>query len=130
MATLAEIQQLAFRANQATARFERAASAADVIAEGRALVREAKAVGLACERVTVAGRTGYDCVDPVSKALFQVRVEKAGERARLSAAVHGIDRARKAESPLARATRERDEARAELDACRASKAGQRTLFGG
>lgn len=130
MANLEQLQQLAFRANQSTAQFDRPSPSATVIAEGRALVREAKAIGLGCERVTVAGRTGYDCLDPVSKALFQVRVEKDGANARLSAAVHGIDRARRVESPLAKASRERDEARAELAACRATKAGQRSLFGG
>lgn len=131
MATLEQLQRLAFRANEATSRFDAFGAGSPVLEEGRALVREAKAAGMVCERIVSGPRSGYDCLDPVTRALFQVRIEKRASEAKLVASVHGIDRARRAESPVAKAKRERDDAVRELEACRRScgTSSQRTLFG-
>lgn len=130
MASLEQLQRLAFRANQATDRFDRFVAADPVVAEGQALVREAKAAGLSCQRIVTGARRGYDCLDPVTKALFQVRVEREGSKAKLAAAVHGIDRARRAESPLVKAKRQVEQTQRELEECRRScgTAPQRSLF--
>lgn len=131
MASLEQLQRLAFRANQATASFDRLVAADPVVEEGRALVREAKAAGLSCQRIVDGPRRGYDCLDPATKALFQVRVERQGERAKLVAGVIGIDRARRAETPLAKTKRELEDTQRELENCRRScgTAPQRSLFG-
>ena len=131
MASLEQLQRLGLSANAATSRFDRPAAASSVVEAGRQLVREAKAAGLSCERRIEGDKRGYDCLDPLTRALFQVRVRRTGDLATLNAGVFGIDRARKPESPLAKAKRERDDAVRELEACQRScgTASQKSLFG-
>jgi hypothetical protein len=130
VATLAELERLALDANALTHRFAAPAAAATVVAGARALVKAAKAAGLQCVRIHE--RSGYDCTDPLTNALFQVRVHKQGALAGAWASVHGIDRARrpssKAETPLARITRERDALRSDLERCRRDGQAIRPLF--
>lgn len=131
MATLEQLQRLGLEANAATSRFDRPAATSSVVEAGKKLVRDAKAAGLACERKTEGERAGYDCLDPVTKALFQVRVTKLGATATLVAGVFGLDKARRQETPLAKAKRERDDAMRELEACQRScgTSPQKSLFG-
>jgi hypothetical protein len=132
MASLEQLQRLGIAANAASSRFDRPSTARLVVEAGQALVREAKAAGLACERKVEGDKRGYDCLDPVTRALFQVRVRRAGDTATLNAGVFGIDRARRpAESPLAKAKRERDDVMRELESCQRScgTSSQRSLFG-
>ena len=131
MATITDLERLALEANNLTMRGNEPASSAGVVERARGLVRQAKEAGLSCERVTQPDRTGYDCTDAVTKALLQVRVAKKGDLATLTAAVFGLDRARRPsatkETPLARATRDRDRLSEELDRCR-RECSTRSLF--
>lgn len=131
MASLEQLQRLGIAANAASSRFDRPAPANAVVEAGRSLVREAKSAGLACERKVEGDKRGYDCLDPQTKALFQVRVRRTGDTATLNAGVFGIDRARRPESPLAKAKRERDDAVRDLEACQRScgTSNQKSLFG-
>ena len=131
MASLEQLQRLGLAANAASSRFDRPAPASSVVEAGKQLVREAKAAGLSCERKLEDDKRGYDCLDPVTRALFQVRVRRMGDVATLNAGVFGIDRARKPESPLVKAKRERDDAVRELEACRrkCGTGSQKSLFG-